>query len=60
MTLDCSTDFVLQAANAASYEGTIISSDFATYKIALYNLLFTVQVVLQNIYDIYKFCVEVE
>ncbi len=44
-----STDLVLQAANAAGYEGTTISSDFAIYKIALYNLLFTVQAVLQNI-----------
>ncbi len=43
------TIFVLQAANPASYEGTTISSDFAIYEIALYNLLFTVQAVLQNI-----------
>ncbi len=48
ITLDCSTDFVLQAANSASYEGTTISSDFAIYKIASYNLLFTIQAVLQN------------
>ncbi len=42
ITLNSSTDFVLQPANAASCKRSTIFSDFAICNIALYNPLFTV------------------
>ena len=43
ITLNSSTDFVLQPANAASCKRSTIISDFAICNIALYNPLFPVE-----------------